>query len=109
MSVLARGLASFTTGDARFDGTYEVGIVTEDDRAGAQALFTPDFTAWMCELPFGKLGTESTRFELRSGDLCVYTRGAMRTAETLDAFCRRAARIAAQVQRTSPHDPDRNP
>jgi hypothetical protein len=47
----------------------------------------------------GRLGADSTRFEVRAGILCVYTRGAQRTTQTLDAFCQRAARIAAQAQR----------
>jgi hypothetical protein len=99
VSALPRGLTVVAVGDAGFDGTYEVGVVGERDRAAVQALFTAEFTAWMCELPFGKLGEQSTRFELRAGALCVYTKGTLRTAQTLDAFCGRAARIAAQVQR----------
>ena len=99
VSALPRGLTAVAVGDAGFDGTYEVGVGGERDRAAVQALFTADFTAWMCELPFGKLGEQSTRFELRAGALCVYTKGTLRTAQTLDAFCGRAARIAAQVQR----------
>jgi hypothetical protein len=37
--------------------------------------------------------------------LCVYTRGAQQTTQTLDAFCQRAARIA--VQFSGPGDPAR--
>jgi hypothetical protein len=101
VSILPRDLTSVAAGDARFDRGYEVGIVGNSDRASMAALFTADFTAWMCELPFGKLGADSTRFEIRAGILCVYTRGAQRTTQALDAFCQRAARIAVQVQRTS--------
>ncbi len=105
VSVLPRGLISVTVGDAQFDQTYEIGIVSDNDRTSAQALFTADFTAWMGELPVGKLGADSTRFEMHAGALCVYTKGAQRTTQTLDAFCQRAARIAAQIQRTSPAGP----
>ncbi len=101
VSVLPRGLISVTVGDAQFDQTYEIGIVSDRDRPGVQALFTADFTAWMCELPVGKLGADATRFEMHADALCVYTKGAQRTTQTLDAFCQRAARIAAQIQRTS--------
>jgi hypothetical protein len=59
----------------------------------------------MCELPFGKLGVDFTRFELRAGTVCAYTRGAQQTTQTLDAFCQRAARIAVQVQQTSRPSP----
>jgi hypothetical protein len=101
VSILPRELTPVAVGDAKFDQSYEVGIVGNGDRTSIPAVFTADFTAWMCELPFGKLGADSTRFEVRAGTLCVYTRGALRTTQTLDAFCQRAARIAAQVQRTS--------
>jgi hypothetical protein len=101
VSILPREQTSVAAGDAKFDQTYEVGMAADTDRASLAALFTADFTAWMCELPFGKLGADSTRFELRAGILCVYTRGAQRTTQALDTFCQRAARIAAQVQLTS--------
>ncbi len=100
VSVLPRELTSVTAGDAPFDQAYEVGIAGEQDRPSVPALFTADFTAWLGQLPFGKLGVEATRFELRAGALCVYTRDALSSTQTLDAFCQRAARIAVQVQRT---------
>jgi hypothetical protein len=102
VSILPRELTPVAVGDAKFDQSYEVGIVGDTEQASISGLFTADFTAWMCELPFGKFGADSTRFEVRAGTLCVYTRGAQRTTQTLDAFCQRAARIAAQVQRTWP-------
>jgi len=99
VSAIPPGLAVTTTGDTGFDGTYEVGVASDHDRAGVSALFDADFTAWMRGLPFGKLGEQSTRIELCAGVLCVYTKGMLTTAEELDAFCQRAARIAAEVQR----------
>jgi len=101
VSILPRELTSVAVGDAKFDQSYEVGVAADTDHASMAALFTADFTAWICELPFGKLGADSTRFEVRAGTLCVYTRGAQQTTQALDTFCQRAAQIAAQVQRTS--------
>ena len=83
VSAIPPGLAVTTTGDAGFDGTYEVGVASDHDRAGVSALFDADFTAWMRGLPFGKLGEQSTRIELCAGVLCVYTKGMLTTAEEL--------------------------
>jgi hypothetical protein len=54
VSILPRELTPVAVGDAKFDQSYEVGIVGNGDRTSIPAVFTADFTAWMCELPFRK-------------------------------------------------------
>jgi hypothetical protein len=100
-SALPGELTAVAVGDPGFDGTYEVGVVSDGDQASLRALFTGDFISWMGGLPFGKLGNDATRFEVRAGVLCVYAKGKRGTTQALDEFCARAARIAAQVQRAS--------
>lgn len=71
--------------------------VSDDDRAALFRLFTADFIAWINGLPWRPTGADVTRFELRNGLLCVYTKPKARTAVALDAFGERAAHIAARV------------
>jgi hypothetical protein len=71
--------------------------VTDDDRGALARLFTTEFISWINSLPWQPTGAEVTRFELRNGLLCVYTKPKARTAASLDAFGERAAHIAARV------------
>ena len=70
---------------------------TATGRPALDRLFTPDFNVWLDELPWRRTGEGVTRFELRNGVLCVYAKPKLRTAAALDAFCQRAARIAARI------------
>jgi hypothetical protein len=100
-SPLPEGLIELALNDPTLDERYRVAVRTEGDRSGLEALFTPDFVAWMKHLPWEKTGGTVTRFELRNGALCVYVREKLKTAETLDGFAERAAHIAACVQGAS--------
>jgi tRNA pseudouridine synthase C len=100
-SALPGEMTAITIGDGSFDALYDVGIVAERDEPGARTLLTGDFTAWMTGLPLGKLGDDATRFQLHTGALCVFTKGKLKTTQTLDGFCEHAARVAADVQRAA--------
>jgi hypothetical protein len=91
-----RGLTEFPLGRATLDERLLV-AVTDSDRPALDRLFTPDFNVWLDELPWRRTGEGVTRFELRNGVLCVYAKPKLRTAAALDAFCQRAARIAARI------------
>lgn len=91
-----RGLSESPLGRATLDARLLV-AVTDDDRPALDRLFTPDFSTWIEELPWQRTGEEVTRFELRNGALCVYAKPKIRTAAQLDAFCQRAAHIAARI------------
>jgi hypothetical protein len=82
--------------DARLDERFLV-AVADDDREALARLFTAEFIEWLDGLPWQPTGAEVTRFELRNGLLCVYTKPKARTAAALDAFAGRAAQIAARV------------
>lgn len=64
-------------------------MVSDGDQTSVRALFTGDFMSWMGGLPFGKLGNDATRFEVRAGVLCVYAKGKRGTTQSLDEFCAR--------------------
>jgi hypothetical protein len=102
---LPRGLTETPTGDEPFDQQYVVGAAGGDLVAGvrpwAGRLFTPEFTGWLREQPYGEHGADATCFQLQGGLVCVYAAGWPGTADELDAFCGRAARIAAQVERVT--------
>ncbi|HEX3831721.1 MAG TPA: hypothetical protein VHW04_07100 [Solirubrobacteraceae bacterium] len=82
--------------DATLDERFLV-AVADDDREALARLFTAEFIAWLDGLPWQPTGAGVTRFELRNGMLCVYTKPKARTATDLDAFGGRAAHIAARV------------
>jgi hypothetical protein len=90
-----RGLTEVAL-DATLDERFLV-AVADDDREALARLFTAEFIAWLGGLPWQPTGAEVTRFELRNGMLCVYTKPKARTAQALDAFGGRAAHIAARV------------
>jgi hypothetical protein len=94
--VMPRGLTEVPLGHATLDERFLV-AVTAGDAPGVDRLFNPEFTAWMDGLPWQRTGEGVTRFELRDGVLCVYARPKVRTAAGLDAFCERAAHIAARI------------
>jgi hypothetical protein len=94
--VVPRGLTEIPLGDATLDERFLV-AVSDGDQPAVDRLFTTDFIAWIDELPWQRTGDGVTRFELRNGALCVYAKPKARTAAALDAFCGRAAHIAARV------------
>jgi hypothetical protein len=101
-SPLPRGLTEAKTRDWQFDHRYVVGAAGGDlfpgDRPWAERIFTGDFTAWLRDQPYGRHGADATCFQLHGGQLCIYARGWHATAESLDAFRERAARIAAELE-----------
>jgi hypothetical protein len=70
---------------------------SEGDQAVVLRLFDAEFVAWLDELPWRRTGEELIRFELRNGRLCVYAKPKARTVDALDAFCGRAAHVAAHI------------
>ena len=102
---LPRGLAEAATGDEQFDQRYVVGAAGGDlvggERPWANRLFTAEFTGWLLEQPYGEHGADATCFQLQGGLVCVYAAGWPGTADELDAFCGRAARIAGDVERVT--------
>lgn len=96
-SALPRDTTEFDVGDATLDERHLTAIRSEADAPAIGRLFTPEFVAWLTELPWQKTGEGVIRFELRNGTLCVYVRDKLTTAATLDVFCERSARIAGQV------------
>src|SRR5258708_5798408 len=102
---LPRGLTETPTGDEQFDQRYVVGAAGGDqvngERPWASRLFTAELTGWLLEQPYGEHGTDATCFQLQGDLACVYAAGWPGTADELDAFCDRAARIAAEVERVA--------
>jgi hypothetical protein len=102
---LPRGLTETPTGDEQFDQRYVVGAAGGDlvngERPWASRLFTAELTGWLLEQPYGEHGTDATCFQLQGDLACVYAAGWPGTGGELDAFCGRAARIAAEVERVA--------
>jgi hypothetical protein len=102
---LPRGLIEAPAGDELFDQRYMIGTAGGDLVDGGQPwadrVFTADFTGWLLAQPYGEHGADATCFQLQGGVVCVYAAGWPGTAEELDAFCGRAARIAAQLERVA--------
>jgi hypothetical protein len=90
-----RGLSEVAL-DATLDERFLVAC-DDNDREPLARLFTAEFIAWLGRLPWQATGADVTRFELRSGRLCVYAKPKARTAVALDAFGGRAALIAARI------------
>jgi hypothetical protein len=102
---LPRGLTEAPTGDEQFDQRYVVGTgggdLVDGERPWSGRLFTAEFTGWLLGQLHGEHGTGATCFQLQGGLFCVYAAGWPGTADELDAFCGRAARIAAEVERAT--------
>ncbi len=96
-----RGLAEVPADDEQFARQYVVAAAGGDPAGGepwASRVLTSDFTAWLLSQPYGDQGAEATCFQLQGGLLCVYAAGWPQTADALDAFRERAARIASAVE-----------
>ncbi len=104
-SAMSSELTPVVLGDASFQERYEVGTVSAVDPDLVRPLFSSEFVAWMNSLAMGEKAEDVTRFELRAGTLCVSNRSKLKTAQQLDAFCGKAARIASQVERATAFDP----
>jgi hypothetical protein len=101
MTEVPRGLREVTA-DEQFSQLYTVaaadGDLIDGERSWASRVLTADFIAWLLDQPYGDRGTGATCFQLQGGLLCVYTAGWPQTADALDAFRERAARIASEVE-----------
>jgi hypothetical protein len=102
LTSVPRGLTEVRAGDGPFRLRYVVGAAGGDpfhgDRSWAGRLLGADFTAWLLDQPYGDHGAEATCFQLQGGLVCVYAAGWPQTADALDAFRERAARIASAVE-----------
>jgi len=100
--ILPRGLLAIATGDDAFDKLFAVGAAggepVTSGPSWAQRIFPAGLTAWLLAQPYGEEGADATGFQVQGGLLCVYSRGWPATAESLDAFCDRAAKIAAAIE-----------
>jgi hypothetical protein len=101
MTEVPRGLARVPADGTEFARRYVVaaagGDAADGERPWASRLFTPDFTSWLADQPYGRRGAEATCFQLQGGLVCVYAAGWPETADALDAFRERAARIASAI------------
>jgi hypothetical protein len=104
MTEVPRGLGTVEV-DEEFGQRYMVAAAGGDpfdgERSWADRLLAADFTTWLLDQPYGDRGDEATCFQLQGGLLCVYTAGWPQTADALDAFRERAARIASAVERAT--------
>ena len=102
---LPRGLTEASTGDEQFDQRYVVGAaggdLVDEERPWADRLFTAEFTGWLLGQPYGEHGADATCFQLQGGRVCVYAVGWPGSADELDAFAARAARIATEIDRAT--------
>jgi hypothetical protein len=101
MTEIPRGLTAVAA-DEQFGQRYAAaaagGDLVDGERSWAGRLLTADFTAWLLDQPYGDRGAEATCFQLQGGLVCVYAAGWPLTADALDAFRERAARIVSAVQ-----------
>jgi hypothetical protein len=91
-----RDLVEVPTADPAVPERFLV-AASEGDQSAAIRLFDAEFVAWLDEQPWRRTGEELVRFELRNGRLCVYAKPKAQTVEALDAFCGRAAHVAAHI------------
>jgi hypothetical protein len=102
MTEVPRGLIEVAADDEQFGQRYLVAAADADPAGGesswAGQVLTADLTAWLLDQPYGDRGAEATCFQLQGGLVCVYAAGWPRTADALDAFRERAARIASAVE-----------
>jgi hypothetical protein len=105
MTEVPRGLEEVAAADERFGQRYLVAAAGGDTVDGeprwAGRLLTADFTGWLLDQPYGDRGAEATCFQLQGGLACVFAPGWPRTADALDAFRERAARVAAAVEQAT--------
>lgn len=106
LTQMPRGLAEVQADDEQFARRYVVAagagnLVGVGSWVGR--LFTSDFTAWLMRQPYGDQGAQATCFQLQGGVACVYAAGWPPTADSLDAFRERAARIASALESATRH------
>jgi hypothetical protein len=101
MTEVPRGLTEVAAGDEEFGQRYVAaaagGDLIDGARSWTDRLLTADFTAWLLDQPYGDGGAEATCFQSQGALVCVYAAGWPQTADALDAFRERAARIASAV------------
>jgi hypothetical protein len=105
LTEVPRGLTEVVAGDEQFGRRYVAAAAGGDpidgERSWADRLLTADFTAWLLDQPYGDRGAEATCFQLQGGLVCVYAAGWPQTADALDAFRERAARVASAVEQAT--------
>jgi hypothetical protein len=105
LTEVPRGLRAVAVNDERLARRYLVAAAGGNPAGGARSwadrLLTADFAEWLLDQPYGDRGAEATCFQLQGGLVCVYAAGWPGTADALDAFRDRAARIAAAVQQAT--------
>ncbi|HUN35217.1 MAG TPA: hypothetical protein VMU95_24720 [Trebonia sp.] len=86
----------------QFGGRYVVAAAGETPADGgrpwANRLLSAEFRSWLMGQPYGEHGAEATCFQMQGGVVCVFAAGWPQTADALDAFRERAARIASAVR-----------
>ncbi len=74
------------------DKKFEIFTGKADDLVRARQVFSPSFVIWLAEEAH-----ENVAFELNAGAFVVNSKGHLKTAEELDAFCEAAALIARRL------------
>lgn len=74
------------------DKKFEIFTGKSDDMNKARQVFSPVFVAWLAEDAH-----ENLAFELSAGAFVANSKGHLKTAEELDAFCEAAALIARRL------------
>lgn len=74
------------------DSKFEIFTGKSDDMNKARQVFSPVFVAWLAEDAH-----ENLAFELVAGAFVANSKGHLKTAEELDAFCEAAALIARRL------------
>ncbi len=74
------------------DKKFEIFTGKTDDLVRARQVFSPSFVIWLAEEAH-----ENVAFELNAGAFVVNSKGHLKTAEELDAFCEAAALIARRL------------
>jgi hypothetical protein len=74
------------------DKKFEIFTGKSDDMVKARQVFSPSFLVWL-----GEEAHKGMAFELMAGAFVANTKGHLKTADELDAFCRDAAVIARRL------------
>ena len=74
------------------DKKFEIFTGKTDSMVNARQVFTPTFLVWL-----GEEAHKGMAFELMAGAFVANTKGHLKTADELDAFCRDAAVIARRL------------